>query len=119
MLSESASSSDDLQDHVENHPTNSKIQGLYHMDNAADNYVSGHEALNPHNMNTDCFASTHENTSNMVNHLNDLPMKEFDLTDSDPDYLPSADDQSEITESDGEEYGSKDKMGPRRSSCAS
>jgi hypothetical protein len=93
------------------------------MNNAADVYVSSHEALNPHNMNTDRFASTHENTSNMVNHLNDSPMKEFDITeedtDSDPDYLPSADDQSEITESDGEEYGSKVKMGPRRSSCAS
>lgn len=81
------------------------------MNNAADVYVSSHEGPNPHNMNTDCFASTHENTSSMVNHLNDSPMKEFDLTDSDPDYLPSADDQSEITESDGEEYGSKDKMG--------
>lgn len=106
--------SENPQDHVENHHSQTNIHDLHHIDNTTDVSVSHHEAPKIHSKNINHLQSNHENNSNIMKHPNDLAVKDHDASeednDSDSDYQPPADDQSEDTESDTEEHGSDDGM---------
>ncbi|KAG1039687.1 hypothetical protein G6F43_012445 [Rhizopus delemar] len=102
------------QDHVKNLPIQAKIQDTHYVDNTTDVPVSVTATTKTHSINANQSTSIHENNSNIMKHANDLAMKDQvaseEDNDSDSDYQPPADDQSEDTESDTEEHGSEDEM---------
>ncbi|EIE76687.1 hypothetical protein RO3G_01391 [Rhizopus delemar RA 99-880] len=102
------------QDHVKSLPIQAKTQDMHYVDNTTNVSVSYTAIPKIHSINANQSTSTHENNHNIMKQLNGLAIKDLDNseedTESDSDYQSSAGDQSEVTESDTEEYGSDDEM---------
>ncbi|EIE88286.1 hypothetical protein G6F46_012437 [Rhizopus delemar] len=90
------------------------IQVMHHVNTTTNVSVSYTAIPKIHSVNANHSTTTLENNYNIMKQPNNLVIKVLDKlgedTDSNCDYQPSADDQSEDTESDTEEHGSDDEM---------